>query len=58
VSSLHFRRGTIAIMKRAVRELVDGMEYDVPEQDLDVDMSDMPTLPESGFVMRNVRRAS
>jgi fatty-acid peroxygenase len=49
---------TIAIMKRAVRELVDGMEYDVPEQDLDVDMTDMPTLPESGFVIRIVRRAS
>jgi fatty-acid peroxygenase len=48
---------SIAIMKRAVRELVDGMEYDVPEQDLDVDMTDMPTLPESGFIMRNVRRA-
>jgi fatty-acid peroxygenase len=47
----------IAIMKRAVRELVDGMQYDVPQQDLDVDMTDMPTLPESGFVMRNVRRA-
>jgi fatty-acid peroxygenase len=48
---------TIAIMKRAVRELVDGMGYDVPEQDLDVDMTDMPTLPESGFIIRRVRRA-
>jgi fatty-acid peroxygenase len=31
------------------------MEYDVPEQDLSVDLTEMPTLPESGFVMRNVR---
>jgi fatty-acid peroxygenase len=48
---------SVAIMQRAVRELVDGMEYDVPEQDLEVDMTDMPTLPESGYIMRNVRRS-
>jgi fatty-acid peroxygenase len=46
---------SIAILKRVVRELVDGMEYDVPEQDLSVDLTEMPTLPESGFVMRSVR---
>jgi fatty-acid peroxygenase len=34
------------------------MDYDVPEQDLDVEMTDMPTLPESGFIIRRVRRTS
>jgi fatty-acid peroxygenase len=49
---------SIAILERCVRQLVEGMEYDVPEQDLTIDLSEMPTLPESGFVMRNVRRVS
>jgi fatty-acid peroxygenase len=47
---------SIAILKRSVRELVDGIEYDVPDQDLSIDRTEMPTLPESGFLMRNVRR--
>ena len=47
---------SIAILKRCVRQLVEGMEYEVPQQDLAIEMSDMPTLPESGFIMRNVRR--
>jgi cytochrome P450 len=48
---------TIAVMKRAVQALVRDMHYDVPEQDLTIDKSDMPALPESGFVIRNVRKA-
>jgi hypothetical protein len=45
---------------RQSAEHMDGRGHGVrrPATDLDVDMSDMPTLPESGFVMRNVRRAS
>jgi len=47
---------SMVILKRAARQLVEGMEYEVTEQDLSVDLTDMPAAPESGFVMRNVRR--
>jgi fatty-acid peroxygenase len=47
---------SVAILGRVVRELVEGMEYEVPEQDLSIDYTEMPTLPESGFVIRAVRR--
>lgn len=47
---------TIALMKTAVRLLTESMRYDVPgEQDLRVSLSRMPTLPKSGFIIRNVR---
>lgn len=42
-------------MKGAVEFLVNGMAYDVPEQDLRIDLSRMPAIPESRFVVRNVR---
>jgi fatty-acid peroxygenase len=43
-------------MKRAVRLLATEMQYDVPEQDLRIDLSRMPAIPKSRFVIRNVRR--
>jgi fatty-acid peroxygenase len=46
---------TIEAMKQAVRFLNDGITYDVPAQDLSYDLTRMPTLPASGFVMTNVR---
>jgi len=48
---------TIELMKRAVRLLTAGMRYEVPEQDLRIDLSRMPTLPRSGFVISRIRRA-
>ena len=47
---------TIALMKDAVRLLTEAMQYDVPQQDLRISLSRMPTLPESRFVISNVRR--
>jgi fatty-acid peroxygenase len=48
---------TIALMKAAVRLLTDSMQYDVPaQQDLTIPLTRMPTLPKSGFAMRDVRR--
>ena len=47
---------TIGLMKVAVRLLTTSMQYDVPEQDLRVSFSRMPTLPTSGFVIEGVRR--
>ncbi len=46
---------TIELMKRAVRLLTTAMRYDVPAQDLSVDLSRMPTSPASRFVIANVR---
>jgi fatty-acid peroxygenase len=48
---------TIALMKEAVRLLAQETGYDVPAQDLTYRMSRMPALPESGFVIANVRGA-
>jgi fatty-acid peroxygenase len=49
-------RITIELTKRAVRLLTESMRYDVvPEQDLGIDLSRMPAIPESRFVIKNVQ---
>ncbi|WP_422736472.1 cytochrome P450 [Micromonospora sp. WMMD729] len=48
---------TIDLMKRAVTHLTDSMRYDVPPQDLRLDLRRMPALPPSGMTLTNVRRA-
>ena len=45
---------TIRLMGLATRLLVDGMEYEVPEQDLRLQRGKVPALPTSGFVLRRV----
>ena len=47
---------TIELMKRAVRLLTSAMRYDVQTQDLRIDLSRMSAIPESRFVITNVRR--
>ena len=49
---------TIELLKRAVRLLVTAMSYDVPPQDLRIDLSRMPAIPNSGFAIANVRPRS
>ncbi|TLS37095.1 cytochrome P450 [Pseudalkalibacillus caeni] len=46
---------TIEVMKTSLDFLVNKIDYDVPEQDLSYNLDKMPTWPESGFVMKNVR---
>ena len=46
---------TIELMKRSAAFLASGITYRVPEQDLRVDMSRVPSLPRSKFVMSDVR---
>lgn len=46
---------TIEATKIAVKFLATCMEYDVPEQDLRIDLSRMPTLPQSRFMIMNVK---
>ena len=44
---------TVALMKDAIRQLT-SIRYDVPPQDLRVDLTGIPALPASGFVIANV----
>jgi fatty-acid peroxygenase len=45
---------TVALVKSALRHLAT-LRYDVPPQDLSIDLATMPTLPASGFVMANIK---
>ncbi|SCE97311.1 fatty-acid peroxygenase [Micromonospora coriariae] len=47
---------TIDLMKRAVTNLTSAMRYEVPPQDLAVDLRRMPALPPSGLTLTNIRR--
>lgn len=47
---------TIEIMKTSLDFLINNIEFEVPNQDLSYSLSRMPTLPESGFVMSNIKR--
>lgn len=49
-------RTTIELMKLAARMLAAEVDYDVPEQDLRVNLARMLALPNSRFVITNVRR--
>jgi fatty-acid peroxygenase len=51
-------RITIELLKSAVRLLAAEVHYDVPDQDLSIDLSRMPARPKSGFVIRNARPAA
>lgn len=47
---------TIAIMKEALKLLITNMRYDMPEQDLQINLSTMPAIPKSQFLISNVRQ--
>ncbi|HEX8602984.1 MAG TPA: cytochrome P450 [Pseudoduganella sp.] len=42
---------TVELMKRAARWLAGGMAYSVPPQDLALDLTRLPAVPKSGFLM-------
>ena len=46
---------TIEIMKATLDFIVNKIEYDVPNQNLSYDLGKIPTFPESGFVMSNIK---
>lgn len=46
---------TIALMKMALNLLTRSMRYDVPKQNLQITLARMPAIPESRFVISNVR---
>nr|WP_264185562.1 cytochrome P450 [Roseicella aerolata] len=49
---------TIELMKVAVDFLARRIAYDVPDQDLRIELSRLPALPRSRFVISNVRSSS
>lgn len=49
---------TLELMKETIDFLVNEIEYTVPKQNLNVSLTKIPTLPESGFVMSNIAQAS
>ncbi|WP_046243234.1 cytochrome P450 [Hymenobacter terrenus] len=46
---------TLSVIKQAMNFLARRLRYEVPPQDLSYDLTRMPTLPQSGFIMRNVQ---
>jgi len=48
-------RITIEILKTTVDFLLNRIEYDVPQQDLSYSLLRIPTFPESGFIITNIR---
>lgn len=48
---------TLALMKEAVAFLTESITYTVPAQDLTIDLSRMPAIPRSRFIIRDVRPA-
>ena len=47
---------TIALMKETLRFLTQAITYDVPTQNLKVSLSRLPAIPQSRFVLSNVKR--
>lgn len=47
---------TIELIKKGIRYFAENLQYDVPDQDLTVRLSRMPAIPESRFIIENVRR--
>lgn len=48
---------TIELVRSAVRLLTTALHYEVPEQDLGIDLGRIPALPASRFVIQHVRRS-
>lgn len=46
---------TVELLKAALRFLVERLEYEVPNQDLRIDRTQLPALPCSRFVLTRVR---
>ncbi|MCJ8008715.1 cytochrome P450 [Lederbergia wuyishanensis] len=46
---------TVEVMKAVVDQLINRMEYNVPEQDLSFSLVSMPSMPASKFVINHVK---
>jgi fatty-acid peroxygenase len=48
---------TVALMQTALKFLTGEVRYSLPEQDLKIDLSRMPAMPESGVILTNIRKS-
>jgi fatty-acid peroxygenase len=48
-------RMTLALMVASIRWLAGKMSYEIPLQDLTVRLNRLPALPESGFMLANIK---
>ena len=46
---------TLALMQQALHILTEQIEYEVPPQDLSIDLARVPAMPASKFVLSHVR---
>jgi len=46
---------TIRLVKRALNFLVNQLDYDIPSQNLNIDLSRIPAIPESRLIISNIR---
>lgn len=49
---------TIEIMKESLNYLMNGIEYEVPEQDLSYSLVSIPSIPHSKIIIQNIKRKS
>lgn len=47
---------TIEVMKESLDFLINGMEYDLPEQDLSYSLVSIPSIPHSKIIMENIKK--
>ena len=47
---------TVKVMRATLDFLVNEIDYEVPKQDLSFSMSRMPTFPNSGFIISNIKK--
>ncbi len=47
---------TVKVMELFLNALANKISYTIPAQNLSYSLAKIPTLPESGFIMQNVKR--
>ncbi|UOQ44111.1 cytochrome P450 [Halobacillus salinarum] len=47
---------TIEVLKASFSFMAEELDFDLPKQDLHYSLREIPSLPKSGFIMKNVRR--
>lgn len=49
---------TIELMKVSLEYLVYNIEYELPKQNLDIQMGSMPSIPKSNIILMNIRKVT
>nr|WP_106781255.1 cytochrome P450 [Lysinibacillus timonensis] len=51
-------KATIEIMKVSLDYLANRIQYEVPEQDLSFDLNEIPSIPHSRIILKNISRSA